>query len=56
MVDTFITEENVNSLIEYDFVPKKIESYLTNFIVYDLNTHITARTRQLDPIVFHFIY
>ena len=37
--DNFITEENVHSHFKYEFIPKKIESYLTNFIVYDLETH-----------------
>ena len=29
----YITEENVNSHFIYEFIPKKIESHLTNFIV-----------------------
>ena len=33
-VDSFITEENVNFQFKYEFIPKKFESYLTNFIVY----------------------
>ena len=41
----FITEENVNSHFKYEFTPKKIESHLTNFIVYDLETHNTDRAR-----------
>ena len=32
-VDNFITEENVNSHFKYEFIPKKIESHPTNFIV-----------------------
>ena len=36
---------------EYIFKPKKIESHLTNFIVYDLETHKTDRVR---PYVFCF--
>ena len=35
MVDNYITEENVNSHFKYEFTPKKIESHLTKFIVYD---------------------
>ena len=44
IVDNFITEENVNSHFKYEFIPKKIESHLSNFIVYDLETHNTDRT------------
>ena len=45
MVDNYITEENVTSHFKYEFTPKKIDSHLTNFIVYDLETHITDRAR-----------
>ena len=45
MVDNYITEENVNSHFKYDFIPKKIESHLTNFIVYDIETSSTDRAR-----------
>ena len=40
IVDNYITEENVNSHFKYEFVPKKIDSHLTNFIVYDTLKHI----------------
>ena len=50
-VDNFITEENVNSHFEYIYKPKKNESHLSNFIVYDLETHKTDRAR---PHVFCF--
>ena len=43
--DNYITEENVNSHFKYEFIPKKIESHLTSFIVYDIETHNTDRTR-----------
>ena len=43
IVDNFITQENVNSHFKYEFIPKKINSHLTNFIVYDLETHNTDR-------------
>ena len=43
MIDNYITEENVNSHFKYEFSPKKVESHLTNFIVYDLETHNTDR-------------
>ena len=45
MVDNYITQENVKSHFKYEFIPKKIESHLTNFIVYDLETHNTDRAR-----------
>ena len=51
MVDNYITEENVNSHFKYEYKPKKIESHLTNFITYDLETHNTDRAR---PYVFCF--
>ena len=51
IADNYITEENVNSHFEYEFIPKKIDSHLTNFIVYDLETHNTDRAR---PYVFCF--
>ena len=51
MVDNFITEENVNSHFKKEFSPKKIESHLTSFIAYDLETHNTNRAR---PYVFCF--
>ena len=45
IVDNFVTEENVISHFKYDFKPKKIESHLTNFITYDLETLKTDRAR-----------
>ena len=48
MVDNYITEENVTSHFKYEFTPKKIESHLTNFIVYDLETHNTDRARPYN--------
>ena len=50
-VDNYITEENVNSHFEYIYTPEKIESHLTNFITFDLETHNTDRAR---PYVFCF--
>ena len=47
-VDNYITEENVKSHFKYEFTPKKIESHLTNFIVYDLETHNTDRPRPYN--------
>ena len=48
IVDNYITEENVNSHFKYEFTPKKIDSHLTNFIVYDLETHNTDRARPYN--------
>ena len=43
IVYIYITEENVYSQFKYKFLPKRIESLLTNFIVYDLETHNADR-------------
>ena len=48
MVDKYITEENVNSHFDYILKPKKIESHLTSFVVYDLETHKTDRARPYN--------
>ena len=48
IVDNYITEENVNAYFKYEFTPKKLESHLTNFIVYDLETHNTNRARPYN--------
>ena len=47
-VNKYITEENVSCHFKYEFIPKKIESHLTNFIVYDLETHNTDRARPYN--------
>ena len=48
IVDFFITEENVNSHFNYEFMPNKIELHLTNFILYDLETHNTDKVRPCN--------
>ena len=48
IVDNYITDENVNSHFKYEFIPKKVESHLNNFIVYDLETHNTDRARPYN--------
>ena len=48
IVDIYITEENVNSHCEYEFIPQKIESHLTKFFVYDLETHNTDRAKPYN--------
>ena len=35
IVENYRTEENVLSQFKYEFIPKKNEFHLTNFIVYD---------------------
>ena len=45
IVHNYITNENVNSHIEHGFIPKKKDSHLKNFIVYDLETHYTDKAR-----------
>ena len=45
IVDNYTTEENVDSLFEYEIIPKKIESQLSKFIVYDLETYNTDRAK-----------
>ena len=48
IVNNYITDENVNSYFKYEFIPKKIDSHLTNFIVYDLETYNTDRARPYN--------
>ena len=48
VVDNYITDGNVTSHFEYKFTPKKIESHLTNFIVYDLETYSTDRAKPYN--------
>ena len=52
IVDNYITEENVTSHFKYEYIPRKIESHLTNLIVYDLGTHNTDTARPYC-ISFH---
>ena len=51
IVDNYTSEENVKSHFEHILKLKKIESHMTNFIVYGLETHNTDRAR---PYVFWF--
>ena len=48
MSDNYIAEENFASHFKYEFIPKKTESHLSNFIVYDLETHSTDRARPYN--------
>ena len=45
IVDNYVTGENVNSLFKNEFILKEIESDLTNFFVYDLETLNTDRVK-----------
>ena len=45
MIDSFITEEIVNSHSEFIYIPRKTESQMSNFFVYDLETHNTDGAR-----------
>ena len=47
IVDYYITKENVNSHFKYELIPKKIESFLINFFVYDIETHNTDRVNHI---------
>ena len=53
IVNNFITEENNSSHFKYEFIPKKIDSHPTIFIVYDLETHNTDKTR---PYCISFLW
>ena len=48
IVENFITEENGTCHFKYQFIPKKIDSHLSNFIVYDLETYSTDRARPYN--------
>ena len=50
--DIYISNDNVKSFIKYEFTPKKIESHLTNFIVYDLETLNTDRARPYNMTLY----
>ena len=52
IIDNYISKENVNSHSKYEFIPKKIESHLTNFIVYDLETNNTDRARLYNMMFY----
>ena len=48
IVNNYITEENIKCYFEEIYKPKKIDSHLTNFIVYVLETHNNDRTRPYE--------
>ena len=50
--DNYITEENVKSHFEYIYKPKNIESHLTNFVVYDLETLNTDKAKPYDTTCY----
>ena len=43
VVGNVISDEHVESFIKYDYKPKKVQSPLTNIVVYDLKTFIKVR-------------
>ena len=49
-----MTEGNVSYHFKYEFIPKKTDPHLSNFIVYDLETRNTDRAR-LYIITFYLI-
>ena len=51
-VDIYTTEENVNSHFKKEFIPKEVEPHLTIYIVYNLKTHITDRSRTYNMTFF----
>ena len=52
IVELYITDENVNSHFEHTYTPEKIESHLTKFMVYDLETHNTDRARPCNMTLY----
>ena len=57
MFDNYITEDNVYGPFEsiYSiYSPKKIESQLTIFIVYDLETHNKDKARPYNLSLYRF--
>ena len=51
-VNNYITDENVNSHFKYDFIRNKIDSCLTNFVVYDLETLNTDRAKPYNQTFY----
>ena len=41
VVDSVISDDHVKSYIKYEYKPKKVQSQLTNMIVYDIETFNT---------------
>ena len=48
LVGNYITKENDEAFFKYEITPKKKESHLTNFIVYDLETFDTDRGKPYN--------
>ena len=55
IVNNYITHENVKSYFEYKYQPKKLQSCLSNFIVYDLGTLNTDIAKPYT-ITFYRLY
>ena len=45
IVDNYITNENTESYFKYEFIPKKIDKHLTNFVIYDIETNSDAEAK-----------
>ena len=43
VVDNVISDKHVKSYINYEYKPKKVQSQLTNMIVYDIETFSTIK-------------
>ena len=43
MVDNFISDKHVKSYIKNEYRPKKVQSQLTNMVVYDIETFSTIK-------------
>ena len=56
LVDNFITEENVKSHFEYKYIPKKIESHLTNFITHDIKNLLQGKNDYKDGGIFYGLF
>ena len=43
MIDNIKSDQHVKSFIKYDYKHKKVQSYLTNTVVYDIETFDTDK-------------
>ena len=43
VVDNVISDKHVKSFIKYEYKPKKVQSQITNMVVYDIETLITVK-------------
>ena len=52
VVDNVISDKHVKSYIKYEYKPKKVQSQLTNMIVYDIETFSTTKCVPYANCVF----